>query len=70
MSTRPTVTIASAEGKPSGSTHPLPDVFKAPIRPDIVQYGGHLPTCRGAWADDNIGAFTLEWPRTSVSRMP
>ncbi|KAL8822896.1 MAG: hypothetical protein Q9191_006378 [Dirinaria sp. TL-2023a] len=37
MATRPTVTIASPEGKPSGSTHPLPDVFKAPIRPDIVQ---------------------------------
>jgi hypothetical protein len=39
MATRPTVTIASAEGKPSGETHPLPAVFKSPIRPDIVQYG-------------------------------
>ena len=39
MTSRPTVTIASAEGKPSGETHPLPAVFKAPIRPDIVQYG-------------------------------
>ena len=38
MATRPTVTIASPEGKPSGSTHPLPEVFKAPIRPDVVQY--------------------------------
>lgn len=38
MATRPTVTIASADGTPSGSTHPLPEVFKAPIRPDIVQY--------------------------------
>ncbi len=37
MATRPTVTIASAEGKPSGKTHPMPAVFKAPIRPDIVQ---------------------------------
>ena len=37
MATRPTVTIASADGTPSGSTHPLPAVFKAPIRPDIVQ---------------------------------
>ncbi|MCJ1258010.1 hypothetical protein MMC24_005839 [Lignoscripta atroalba] len=37
MTTRPTVTIASADGTPSGETHPLPAVFKAPIRPDIVQ---------------------------------
>lgn len=37
MTTRPTVTIATADGKPSGSTHPLPAVFSAPIRPDIVQ---------------------------------
>lgn len=39
MATRPTVTIASADGTPSGSTHPLPAVFRSPIRPDIVQYG-------------------------------
>ncbi|KAI9842490.1 MAG: hypothetical protein M1830_007799, partial [Pleopsidium flavum] len=37
MTTRPTVTIASADGSLSGSTHPLPAVFKSPIRPDIVQ---------------------------------
>ncbi|MCJ1246787.1 hypothetical protein MMC30_003996 [Trapelia coarctata] len=37
MTSRPTVTIATAEGKPSGETHPLPAVFKSPIRPDIVQ---------------------------------
>ncbi|KAL9107153.1 MAG: hypothetical protein Q9227_007933 [Pyrenula ochraceoflavens] len=37
MTTRPTVTIASADGTPSGSTHTLPAVFGAPIRPDIVQ---------------------------------
>ncbi|MCJ1269739.1 hypothetical protein MMC22_009632 [Lobaria immixta] len=37
MASRPTVTIASADGTPSGSTHPLPAVFKSPIRPDIVQ---------------------------------
>ncbi|RPA72916.1 60S ribosomal protein L4-A [Ascobolus immersus RN42] len=36
MSTRPTVSVLSAEGKPVGSA-PLPYVFKAPIRPDIVQ---------------------------------
>lgn len=38
MASRPTVTIATAEGKPSGATHPLPSVFTAPIRSDIVQY--------------------------------
>ncbi|KAI9731920.1 MAG: hypothetical protein M1834_004371 [Cirrosporium novae-zelandiae] len=32
MSARPTVTIQGT----SGETHPLPEVFKAPIRPDIV----------------------------------
>ncbi|DAA77431.1 TPA_exp: Uncharacterized protein A8136_6691 [Trichophyton benhamiae CBS 112371] len=37
MASRPTVTVISADGKPSGSTHPLPTVFLAPIRPDIVQ---------------------------------
>jgi large subunit ribosomal protein L4e len=37
MASRPTVTIATAEGKPSGATHPLPTVFSSPIRPDIVQ---------------------------------
>ncbi|KAF2101413.1 putative 60S ribosomal protein L4 [Rhizodiscina lignyota] len=37
MATRPTVTIISAEGKASDATHPLPNVFKVPIRPDIVQ---------------------------------
>jgi len=37
MATRPTVTIATADGKPSGATHPLPTVFLSPIRPDIVQ---------------------------------
>ncbi|MCJ1397632.1 hypothetical protein MMC11_000828 [Xylographa trunciseda] len=37
MTSRPTVTIATAEGKASGKTHPLPAVFRSPIRPDIVQ---------------------------------
>ncbi|KAK6071668.1 ribosomal protein L4/L1 [Seiridium cupressi] len=32
----PTVTILSSEGKPTGSSHPLPAVFGAPIRPDVV----------------------------------
>jgi hypothetical protein len=38
MASRPTVTILSADGKASGSTHPLPKVFQSPIRPDIIQY--------------------------------
>jgi large subunit ribosomal protein L4e len=38
MASRPTVTIATAEGKPSGATAPLPAVFTAPIRLDVVQY--------------------------------
>lgn len=38
MTSRPTVTIHGADGDPSKDTHPLPNVFKAPIRPDIVKY--------------------------------
>ncbi|KAL4804921.1 hypothetical protein BDV18DRAFT_141546 [Aspergillus unguis] len=38
MASRPTVSIASGEGKPTGATTPLPAVFAAPIRADIVQY--------------------------------
>jgi len=37
MTTRPTVSILAADGSASGSSHPLPAVFKSPIRPDIVQ---------------------------------
>ncbi|KAI9783388.1 MAG: hypothetical protein M1839_003923 [Geoglossum umbratile] len=37
MTTRPTVSILSADGSATGKTHPLPAVFKSPIRPDIVQ---------------------------------
>merc|ERR1712144_175299 len=37
MTSRPTVTIIGANGAASDKTHPLPNVFKAPIRPDIVQ---------------------------------
>jgi large subunit ribosomal protein L4e len=38
MTSRPTVSIIGADGAASDKTHPLPNVFKAPIRPDIVQY--------------------------------
>jgi large subunit ribosomal protein L4e len=38
MTSRPTVSIISADGKAGEASHPLPNVFKAPIRPDIVQY--------------------------------
>ncbi|KAK3679795.1 60S ribosomal protein L4B [Recurvomyces mirabilis] len=34
---RPTVTIHGADGAAGSESHPLPNVFKAPIRPDIVQ---------------------------------
>lgn len=37
MASRPTVSIIGKDGKPSGSTHAIPAVFGAPIRPDIVQ---------------------------------
>ncbi|TVY81215.1 60S ribosomal protein L4-B [Lachnellula suecica] len=37
MASRPTVTVLKADGSASGATHPLPKVFTAPIRPDIVQ---------------------------------
>ncbi|KAF2139745.1 uncharacterized protein K452DRAFT_320343 [Aplosporella prunicola CBS 121167] len=37
MTSRPVVSIISADGSASEATHPLPEVFKAPIRPDIVQ---------------------------------
>jgi large subunit ribosomal protein L4e len=46
MASRPTVSIATAEGKPSGASHPLPSVFSAPIRPDIVQYGSPIYNSR------------------------
>ena len=35
---QPTVTIHGADGAATSDSHPLPKVFKAPIRPDIVQY--------------------------------
>lgn len=37
MASRPTVSIIGADGKASGASHPIPSVFTAPIRPDIVQ---------------------------------
>jgi len=37
MTSRPTVTIHGADGAATKDTHTLPSVFKAPIRPDIVQ---------------------------------
>nr|OQO24200.1 60S ribosomal protein L4-B [Rachicladosporium sp. CCFEE 5018] len=37
MSSRPTVTVHGADGAAGSDTLTLPQVFKAPIRPDIVQ---------------------------------
>ncbi|KAK0334357.1 60S ribosomal protein L4B [Friedmanniomyces endolithicus] len=34
---QPTVTIHGADGAATSDSHPLPKVFRAPIRPDIVQ---------------------------------
>ena len=45
MTSRPTVTIHGGDGKPSKDTHTLPAVFRAPIRPDIVQYA-HAETVK------------------------
>jgi hypothetical protein len=39
MTSRPVVSIIGPKGKASDKTHPLPNVFRSPIRPDIVQYG-------------------------------
>ena len=58
MATRPTVTIADIDGKPSGSTHPMPDVFKVPIRNDVVQYVESPPTNRTAWLIENRYIYT------------
>lgn len=52
MASRPTVTIATADGKPSGATLPLPAVFTAPIRPDIVQYAYRNPEITGGEEND------------------
>jgi hypothetical protein len=70
MTSRPTVTIVSADGSPSKVTHPLPAVFKAPIRPDIVQYGELSGYFRESFANGYLGPSTLAWRRTSDSRMP
>ena len=69
MATRPTVTIATADGKPSGSTHPLPAVFRSPIRPDIVQYRPFSQQALRREADLVLGVYTLAWQRTKGSRM-
>lgn len=49
MTSRPTVTIHGADGAPGKDTHPLPNVFKAPIRPDIVQYVGSKKLGEREW---------------------
>ena len=64
MSGRPTVGILGGDGKASGSTHPLPAVFSAPIRPDIVQYES-LTTFLADETNTHAGPSTPAWPRTS-----
>jgi hypothetical protein len=46
MTSRPTVGIIGADGAATKKTIPLPSVFKAPIRPDIVQYATRPSTPR------------------------
>jgi large subunit ribosomal protein L4e len=70
MTSRPVVTIIGADGKGSNKTHPLPNVFRAPIRPDIVQYARYQIPIHFTMADEDIGVFTLAWQRTSVNHMP
>jgi hypothetical protein len=73
---RPTVTIIGADGAASQNTHPLPNVFKAPIRADIVQYENSDSNTtdqagkNGIWANRRTGMSTPAWPRTSVSLTP
>jgi hypothetical protein len=63
MSGRPTVGIVGGDGKAIGSTHPLPAVFSAPIRPDIVQYA-KIYLRPQEKAHDRLGPSTLAWLRT------
>lgn len=51
MTSRPTVTIHGADGKPGSETATLPNVFKAPIRQDIVQYGFPETSLKEAMAE-------------------
>ena len=53
MTSRPTVTIHGADGAPGKDTHPLPNVFKAPIRPDIVQYVARKKKKKGSGKGHN-----------------
>ena len=68
MTSRPTVTIHGADGAPGKDTHPLPSVFKAPIRPDIVQYVEVDIVLEVAAANSATELFTPAWQRTSGNR--
>ena len=72
MTSRPTVSIIAADGKASENSHPLPNVFKAPIRPDIVQYEILCDSDRYEciWSKrlmERAGLSTPAWPRTRDS---
>jgi len=69
---RPTVTVIGADGSASSNTVTLPNVFKAPIRADIVQYEyhAHEEEDKDIWANECPGRCTPAWPRTSASRTP
>lgn len=67
---RPTVTVIGADGSASSNTVTLPNVFKAPIRADIVQYENtaHEEENEDRWANNRTGRSTPAWLRTSASR--
>ncbi len=67
---QPTVTIHGADGAATSDSHPLPKVFRAPIRPDIVQYEVIDRMWKsGRQANTMAGLCTLVWQRTGGNRM-
>lgn len=76
MSTRPQVTVIAADGQKSSSSIPLPAVFKAPIRADIVQtvFTKVNKNKRQAYAvseDAGMQHSAVSWgPGRGVARIP
>merc|ERR1712233_136326 len=73
---RPTVTIYGADGSATKDSAPLPNVFKAPIRPDIVQsvHTGMAKNKRQAYAvnkDAGMQTSAESWGTgRAVARIP
>ena len=67
MSARPTVSVYSAEGESATSSKslPMPDVFLAPIRPDVVHF------VHSNMAKNKRQAYCVnEYCLTAASRQP